>query len=37
MSDKEAFEELRRYAGIQFDKDIVLAFINVIRDKEDGE
>ena len=37
MSNKEAFEELRRYAGIHFDKDIVYAFMNVMRDKEDGE
>jgi HD-GYP domain-containing protein (c-di-GMP phosphodiesterase class II) len=34
MSNKEAFEELRRYAGIQFDKDVVHAFMNVKSERE---
>ena len=34
MSTEEAFEELKKYAGIQFDREIVRAFINVISARE---
>jgi len=34
MSTEEAFEELKKYAGIQFDRDIVHAFMNVISERE---
>jgi len=37
LSSREAFEELRRHAGIQFDRDIVHIFIDCISDKEAAE
>lgn len=37
MSDKEAFAELKKYSGIQFEKDIVHAFINVTSDRRFSE
>jgi HD-GYP domain-containing protein (c-di-GMP phosphodiesterase class II) len=37
MSNEEAFEELRRHAGVQFDRDIVHVFIALIGEKEGSE
>jgi putative nucleotidyltransferase with HDIG domain len=37
MSNEEAFEELRKHAGIQFDKDIVKVFVNLISEPEGAE
>ena len=37
MSNEEAFEELRRHAGVQFDREIVHAFITLIGVKEGSE
>jgi len=36
MSTEEAFEELRKFAGIQFDRDIVHAFMKAISEREAG-
>jgi HD-GYP domain-containing protein (c-di-GMP phosphodiesterase class II) len=36
MSTGEAFEELKKFAGIQFDRDIVHAFMNAISEREAG-